>query len=842
MLLASLPTATLAPIVREAEARLFFDPTIYFPAEILLHIFGYLELEDLLTAALVSRHWRIRAQEPLLWRKLFALEGWTHNRSTIRALERSSEAQLRSLWSNPTLLSTLESWQCGSISSSRTDKMTLHGSESNSDCRIWVQNASLNLHAKSFSSDEAHSPFFSPEDTSIKDTQMLDDTDDIPPLPFNKLGAHVNLQMLENAICNVLLPQKLSDTAHQLPQPNWQYLFSQRQRLEYNWRAGLCKQFRIPKPGFEHETHKECIYSLQFSSKHVVTGSRDKTVRIWDLESQHLKQNPLVGHGGSVLCLQFDESPDQDVIASGGSDADLIIWRFSTGEKIKHIRRAHSQSVLNLRFDDRYLVTCSKDNSIKIWNRQPLTTSDSAYPATNRSPDASYPDYIINLAELAADPGARIPPALEPYKELMCLNGHSAAVNALSLHEDRIASASGDRKIMLWDIPTGSLIRTFSGHTKGIACIQYDGKRIISGSSDKSVRIFDVETAAEVSLLEGHGDLVRTVQADFGDIPGDEEDLLAKAQAHGNHIIENKRKRLFGEITTPQHEEMFLIGTKLPPGAGGNRWSKIVSGSYDETVIIWRQNEEGQWTTHQILRHEEAMDATATTGISPDERQDTGFLMDAPEHDRRQSARGTAESVVQFRRNLQRQRNLQTAHAWMAIPGPSRSVGIQSRAFPTQNTVSPLQWPPANRRPSSGSPPTMTGTSPPRPPLPTAGLPLTSHQRARQLLFTQQGPQVQALPGLRPFPPAVPHQHPGHPHYNAQIPPSNTQHLPAQNVAAQQGGQPQGQEANPSRLFKLQFDSRRIICCSHQPIIIGWDFANDDKDIIEASQFFGETV
>lgn len=45
-----------------------------------------------------------------------------------------------------------------------------------------------------------------------------------------------------------------------------------------------------------------------------------------------------------------------------------------------------------------------------------------------------------------------------------------------------------------------------------------------------------------------------------------------------------------------------------------------------------------------------------------------------------------------------------------------------------------------------------------------------------------------------------------------------------------------------SRVFKLQFDARRIICCSQDPTIVGWDFANNDKEIIQASQFFGDSI
>ncbi|RJE16942.1 hypothetical protein PHISCL_10721, partial [Aspergillus sclerotialis] len=45
-------------------------------------------------------------------------------------------------------------------------------------------------------------------------------------------------------------------------------------------------------------------------------------------------------------------------------------------------------------------------------------------------------------------------------------------------------------------------------------------------------------------------------------------------------------------------------------------------------------------------------------------------------------------------------------------------------------------------------------------------------------------------------------------------------------------------QSSVSRVFKLQFDARQIVCCSQDSRIVGWDFANDDPEIIEACRFF----
>ncbi|CAZ83582.1 unnamed protein product [Tuber melanosporum] len=329
------------------------------------------------------------------------------------------------------------------------------------------------------------------------------------------------------------------------PRVNWAFLFKYRKRLEDNWIHNRYSTFQIPHPDFPTEGHAECIYTIQYSPNYLVSGSRDRTIRVWDMKTRRLRGEPLRGHTGSVLCLQFDESPGEDILITGSSDDSVIIWRFSTGEIIRTIEKAHQESVLNLKFSKRWLVTCSKDKLIKVWNRQQLETTDQDYPWHSNSGSA-----LRNPFASGAFIGTRAPstgPAktLPPYTPVQVLIGHAAAVNAIQLHGDQIASASGDRLIKLWNLKTGTCEKTFVGHTKGIACIQFDGHTIVSGSSDQTIRVFDGRTQAEIVTLSGHRALVRTVQA-----------------------TENR----------------------------------IVSGSYDETVRIWRRDIDGQWTDSHVLR------------------------------------------------------------------------------------------------------------------------------------------------------------------------------------------------------------------------------------------------
>lgn len=53
------------------------------------------------------------------------------------------------------------------------------------------------------------------------------------------------------------------------------------------------------------------------------------------------------------------------------------------------------------------------------------------------------------------------------------LRGHEGPVNAVGLEGGKVVSASGDGKMILWDIESGERLRTFEGHDRGLACIEF---------------------------------------------------------------------------------------------------------------------------------------------------------------------------------------------------------------------------------------------------------------------------------------------------------------------------------------------------------------------------------
>jgi eukaryotic-like serine/threonine-protein kinase len=99
---------------------------------------------------------------------------------------------------------------------------------------------------------------------------------------------------------------------------------------------------------------------------------------------------------------------------------------------------------------------------------------------------------------------------------LYTYHGHSAYVTdvAWSLPDGtRIASASGDTTVQVWDAATGTRLLNFSGHGIDVYAVTWspDGSQIASGSADKSVLVWDSHSRNISSAYKQHAGAVHTV-------------------------------------------------------------------------------------------------------------------------------------------------------------------------------------------------------------------------------------------------------------------------------------------------------------------------------------------
>ena len=86
----------------------------------------------------------------------------------------------------------------------------------------------------------------------------------------------------------------------------------------------------------------EAVRSVAFSpdGQHIVSGSDDGTIRIWNAKTGETAAGPFTGHTGPVLSVAF--SPDGQHIVSGSDDETVRVWNAKTGETAAAPFKGHS--------------------------------------------------------------------------------------------------------------------------------------------------------------------------------------------------------------------------------------------------------------------------------------------------------------------------------------------------------------------------------------------------------------------------------------------------------------------------------------------------------------------
>ncbi|XP_053329352.1 WD repeat and SOCS box-containing protein 2 [Spea bombifrons] len=121
---------------------------------------------------------------------------------------------------------------------------------------------------------------------------------------------------------------------------------------------------------FSLSGHQDVVRDLSFctnGSLTLVTASRDKTLRVWDLKKDGKVIQVLTGHNQWVYCCSI--SPDCSMLCSAAGETSVLLWSMRSYTLIRKLE-GHQNSVVSCDFspDSALLVTASYDTTLIMWD------------------------------------------------------------------------------------------------------------------------------------------------------------------------------------------------------------------------------------------------------------------------------------------------------------------------------------------------------------------------------------------------------------------------------------------------------------------------------------------
>ncbi|KAK3022833.1 hypothetical protein RJ639_046653 [Escallonia herrerae] len=268
------------------------------------------------------------------------------------------------------------------------------------------------------------------------------------------------------------------------------------QRAQQN--ISECKGARTEVKSIEKTQQKLCKYWV---TGNCVQGDNCKFLHSWFCGNGFSMLTRLEGHNKDVTGIALPSGSDK--LFSGSKDKSVRVWDCNTGQ---------CAGVVNLDGESQALITegpwvfVGLPNVIKAWNIQ------SQSEVTLNGPAGQVFAMVVGNDMLFAgtEDGSILVWKFSSetiYPELAAsLKGHNSTVLSLVVGANRLYSGSIDRTIRMWDLDTLQCMQTLNGHTDVVTSVLCWDSFLLSGSLDNTVKVWAATESGNLKVVYEHNE------------------------------------------------------------------------------------------------------------------------------------------------------------------------------------------------------------------------------------------------------------------------------------------------------------------------------------------------
>lgn len=269
-----------------------------------------------------------------------------------------------------------------------------------------------------------------------------------------------------------------------------------------NYYKTLCSHFEGNKRSKEYVAHQAKVHSVGWScdGSRLASGSFDKTITIWSLESDRLgREGTYKVHTGSVDQLRWHPTkPDVLVTASG--DKTMRIWDARAGKPTGTVSTKGENINISWSPDGHTIAVGNKEDLLTFVDTRTLKVKHEEmfkYEVNEISWNKTGDQFFLTNGN-----GCVVIFSWPEFKHLHTINAHPA--NCICIEFDKsgsyFATGSADALTSLWDVSEFVCIRTFTRLDWPVRTLSfsYDSQLIASASEDLFLDIAYIQTGDKV--------------------------------------------------------------------------------------------------------------------------------------------------------------------------------------------------------------------------------------------------------------------------------------------------------------------------------------------------------